>query len=105
MKKIFLLLVEIFIFYQMNAQVKWTNNDSSYQPLPPTFHIFKSDDSLDGRPNVMYYATADIQDENLEFTTDTAYQRRITPDDFYKKNNNPLLVVNCSFFYLLPIEI
>jgi exopolysaccharide biosynthesis protein len=98
MKKIFLFLVEIFIFYQTNAQLIWTNIDSSYQPLPRTFHIYKSIDSLDGRPNVMYYATADIKDENLEFTTDTTYQRRITPDDFYKKNNNVLLVVNCSFF-------
>ena len=72
--------------------------DSLYQPLPTSFHVYKSDDSLEGKPNVMYYAIADLKDKDLKFTTDTTYKRRITPDDFYKKNNNALLVVNCSFF-------
>ncbi|HEY5370621.1 MAG TPA: phosphodiester glycosidase family protein [Hanamia sp.] len=98
MRKILVFLFEIFIFSHTTAQVKWINVDSFYQPLPPSFHIYKSNDSLDGKPNVMYYAIADIKDQDLEFTTDTTYKRRITPDDFYKKNSNPLLVVNCSFF-------
>lgn len=74
------------------------NIDASFQPLPSSFHVFKSVDSIDGKPNVMYYAVADLKDKNLNFTTDTTYKRRLTPDEFYTKNNNPLLVVNCSFF-------
>lgn len=98
MEKILFFLFGNFIFNCATAQVKWTNIDSSYQPLPKSFHVYKSNDSLDGKPNVMYYAIADLKDKDLKFITDTTYRRRITPDDFYKKNNNPLLVVNCSFF-------
>jgi exopolysaccharide biosynthesis protein len=72
--------------------------DSIYQPLPFSFHVYKSTDSLDGKHNVMYYAVADLKDKNLKFTTDTAYRRRITPAQFYQKNNDPVLVVNGSFF-------
>jgi len=98
MKKIIFFLLYYFLFHSAEAQIKWINLDASFQPLPSSFHVFKSVDSLDEKPNVMYYAIADLKDKNLEFTTDTTYRRRITPDGFYKKNNNPLLVVNCSFF-------
>jgi len=86
------------MLFGINAQIKWTNLDSLYQPLPTSFHIYRSTDSLDGKPNVMYSAVADIKDKKLKFTTDTTYKRRLTPIEFYKKNKEPLLVVNCSFF-------
>jgi exopolysaccharide biosynthesis protein len=98
MKKTFFFLFGNFIFNCAIAQIKWTNLDSLYQPLPTSFQVYKSDDSLDGKPNIMYYAIADLHNKDIKFTTDTTYKRRITPDDFYKKNNSPLLVVNCSFF-------
>lgn len=98
MKKIANFLLCYFILYSSNAQTKWFNLDSLYQPLPASVHVYKSIDSLDGKPNVMYYAVADLKDKNLKFTTDTTYKRRLTPDLFYTKDNNPLLVVNCSFF-------
>ncbi|MEO9070546.1 MAG: phosphodiester glycosidase family protein [Ginsengibacter sp.] len=97
-KKVIFCTILNFIFFSVNAQIKWINLDSLYQPLPSSFHIYKSSDSLDEKPNVMYYAVADIKDENLKFTTDTTYKRRLTPTQFYKKNKEPLLVVNCSFF-------
>ncbi len=81
-----------------NAQIKWINLDSLYQPLPSSMHVYKSTDSLDGKPNVLYYAIADIKDRNLKFTSDTTKNRRLTPTQFYQKDNEPLLVVNCSFF-------
>lgn len=81
-----------------NAQTTWINLDSLYQPLPGSMHIYKSTDSLEGHPNVMYYFIADLKDKNLKFTSDTTKNRRLTPSEFYRKNNNPVLVVNCSFF-------
>jgi len=94
--------VTCFIFFlcifSSKAQSKWVNIDSLYQPLPASVHVYKSSDPLDGRPNVMYYAVADLKDKSLNFTTDTTYKRRLTPTQFYYKNNEPLLVVNCSFF-------
>jgi len=98
MKKNVLFFVFNFIFITTNAQTKWVNVDAFYQPLPASFHVYKSTDSFDGKPNIMYYAVADLKDKNLKFTTDTTFKRRLTPEQFYEKNNDPLLVVNCSFF-------
>jgi Phosphodiester glycosidase len=80
------------------AQVKWQNVDSLFQPLPNNFHVFKSTDSLDGKPFVAYYVSAKLKDKKLNFTTDTTFKRRFTPQQFYQKNNQPVLVVNGTFF-------
>jgi exopolysaccharide biosynthesis protein len=80
------------------AQVKWVNVDASYAPLPPSVHVYKTTDSIDGKPNIAFYVVADLKDKKLNFTVDTTNRRRITPNEFYKRNKQPLLVVNCSFF-------
>lgn len=98
MKKIIFCVVTSFIAASLRAQVEWENLDSLYQPLPASMHIYKSTSLVNGRPNIMYYTIADVSDKSLKFTTDTAYKRRLTPTRFYQKNNEPLLVVNCSFF-------
>jgi len=98
MKEIVTCFIFFLCIFSSKAQSKWVNIDSLYQPLPASVHVYKSSDSLDGRPNVMYYAVADLKDKSLNFTTDTTYKRRLTPTGFYHKNNEPLLVVNCSFF-------
>jgi len=80
------------------AQQKWENVDSLFPPLPSNFHVYRSTDSLDGKPFIAYYATAKLKDRSLGFTADTSKGRRLTPLKFYEKNNQPLLVVNCTFF-------
>jgi len=80
------------------AQLKWENVDSLYQPLPASVHVFKSTDSIEGKSNIAFYVIADIKDRKLVFTTDTTYKRRLTPKKFYDKNNQPLVVVNGTFF-------
>ncbi|HQV62247.1 MAG TPA: phosphodiester glycosidase family protein [Chitinophagaceae bacterium] len=99
MKKIFftgaiVLLVAPFCF----GQLKWQNVDSLFQPLPPSVHVYKTTDQLDGKPNIAYYVEADLKDKKLDFTVDTTYKRRLKPSQFYEKNNQPLLVVNTTFF-------
>ena len=99
MKKIFftgaiVLLVAPFCF----GQLKWQNVDSLFQPLPPSVHVYKTTDLLDGKPNIAYYVEADLKDKKLDFTVDTTYKRRLKPSQFYEKNNQPLLVVNTTFF-------
>ena len=98
MKQFSLLLSLLFITILSYAQNKWINLDSLYQPLPASMHVYKSMDSMDGKPNVMYYAVADLKDKSLIFTSDTTTGRRLTPSGFYEKNQHPLLVVNTSFF-------
>ncbi len=80
------------------AQVKWVNVDADYAPLPATVQIFKTTDSLDGKPFIAYYVKAKLKDKKLDFTADTTLGRRFTPTQFFEKNEQPLVVVNCTFF-------
>ncbi|MEO9209582.1 MAG: phosphodiester glycosidase family protein [Ginsengibacter sp.] len=88
----------ILLSYSTSAQINWQNIDSLYQPLPTSMHVFKSTDSIGDSSNVMYYTIVDLKDESLLFTADTTQNRRFTPQQFFEKNNGPLLVVNTSFF-------
>ena len=97
-KRSVLVLLMQFVFAFAFAQLKWTRVDSLFGTLPASVHVYKTTDSLDGSPNIAYYFEADLKDKNLEFTTDTTLNRRLTPSDFYLKNNKPLLVVNATFF-------
>ncbi|MEO7446163.1 MAG: phosphodiester glycosidase family protein, partial [Ferruginibacter sp.] len=82
----------------LSAQMKWQNSDAAFAPLPKGFHVYKTTDSLDGKPFIAYYASISLKNHKLKISVDTTLGRRLTPDAFYHKNNNPLLVVNCSFF-------
>ncbi|MFN8243491.1 MAG: phosphodiester glycosidase family protein [Ferruginibacter sp.] len=92
------LLILLFILHPANAQHRWVNADSSFGWLPAGFHIYQSSDSLDGKPCIAYYAEAVLNEPSLIFAADTVGDRRITPKQFYEKDEHPLLVVNCSFF-------
>ena len=96
--RIYFLLLALFFSLSVNAQLKWINVDSLYQPLPSSVHVFKSTDNLDGKPNIAYYVIADLKDKKILFEADTTLNRRFTPLQFYQKNSQPLVVVNCTFF-------
>src|SRR5436190_5065591 len=82
----------------LNAQLKWTNVDSLYQPLPSSVHIYFANEPIDTAPFRAYYLIADLKDKKIDFTVDTTLGRRFTPAQFYQKNDQPLVVVNCTFF-------
>lgn len=84
--------------YVLNAQIKWQNVDSLFQPLPSSMHVYFSNDSLDGKPNIAYYVSAELKDKKLDFTVDTTLARRLTPSQYFERNNHPLITVNCTFF-------
>src|SRR6185436_7933145 len=81
----------------LNAQTKWINVDSLYQPLPSSVHIYFTDSPVDTGKFRAYYLIADLKDKNLEFTTDTSRDRRLAPATFYERNDKALAVVNCTF--------
>ncbi len=83
---------------QSNAQLRWVNVNKDFAPLPKGFNVFKTTDSLNGKPFLAYYAIANLKNKTLRFTSDTTHQRRLTPGQFYLKNQAPLLVVNTTFF-------
>ena len=93
------LITAIFFYCSIaNAQLSWKKVTDSFAPLPAGIEVYKTTDSLDGKPFIAYYAIAELKNKQLQFTTDTTYKRRLTPAQFFEKNNHPLLVVNTSFF-------
>jgi exopolysaccharide biosynthesis protein len=90
--------IVLFAAVHGNAQLKWSNTDTVFGSLPQGFHVYKTTDSLDSKPFIAYYAEAVLKNKQLNFTTDTTFKRRLTPTQFFTKNNQPLLVVNCTFF-------
>lgn len=93
-----LLAVCFFIPTISFAQVTWANVSADYVPLPASVQVFKTTDSLDGKPFIAYYVKAKLKDKKLDFTTDTTLGRRLTPLQFYEKNEQPIVVVNTTFF-------
>lgn len=89
-----LLLLPVYSFTQM----RWVNVDSLFGPLPASVQVFRSVDSLDGSPFIGYYVKARLKDRKLAFTVDTTLGRRLTPAAYFERNNQPLVVVNCTFF-------
>ena len=97
MKKITLaicFLIPVFSF----SQLKWINVDSLYQPLPKSVHVFYTNESIDTSAFKAFYVIADLNDRKLNFTADTSYKRRLTPAQFYQKDDQPTVIVNCTFF-------
>lgn len=96
--KLLLSVVLIFVQHFSFSQLKWQNVDSLYLPLPLSVHVYFTNDQIDTGAFRAFYLIADLKDKHLNFTTDTTYKRRLTPSQFYQKNDNPLVVVNSSFF-------
>ncbi len=82
----------------VSAQPTWTNVDSDFGPLPPSMHLFRTADSLDGKPNIAFYVKVPLSDPAILFDVDTALNRGLTPSAYFARNGNPLLVINCTFF-------
>jgi exopolysaccharide biosynthesis protein len=98
MRKILVITFWFCLFQNCFSQLNWTNVDSLYQPLPSSVHVYFTDQPIDTGVFRSYYLIADVKDMELDFTTDTTYKRRLTPAQFYQKNNKPLVVVNGTFF-------
>ncbi len=97
--KIFLLFfIVIFKTTNTTAQLQWHLVDSINNNLPAGVKLFYTNDKLEGKPNIAYYIEADVKNKHLIFDVDTTLHRRLTPTQFYAKNNKPLVVVNGTFF-------
>ena len=97
MKKNIIFLIALLPLV-LTAQIHWQNVDSLYAPLPPTVHVFYSNDSIGGKPNIAYYVSAKINDKHLNFTAQTGNGKRFTPSQYFENEGKPLVVVNCTFF-------
>ena len=98
MKKATLVFIFLFSLIATQAQLHWKRIDAFQIPLPTGLQLFYTNDSLEGKPNIAYYIEADLNNPDLIFDVDTTFNRRLTPTEFYKKNNAPIVIVNGTFF-------
>lgn len=82
----------------LQAQTKWINVDTMFQPLPSSVHVYRTTGLLDGKPNIAYYVSVDLKDKTLDFSAVTGQGKRYTPSAYFEQNNQPLLVMNTTFF-------
>ena len=90
------LLISAPIF--LHAQLHWKKVDSLFGPVPASFHVFRSIDSLDGAPFVGFYVSVLLKDKSLSFSTQSTEGKAFTPDQYFGQEDSPLLVVNGPFF-------
>jgi exopolysaccharide biosynthesis protein len=76
----------------------WSAVDADFGPLPPAMHVFRTEDSLQGRPSVAYYVSVPLKDKSILFTDQAGYGKRFTPTQYYQQEQHPILVINTSFF-------
>lgn len=93
------LLLSILLYsFPSYAQMQWFPDEAANKDLPPSVRLYRSTDTIGGKSSIAYYIEADLKDNNLVFDTDTTYKRRLTPRQFFEKNDHPLVVVNGTFF-------
>lgn len=80
------------------AQLSWQNVNDAFGKIPKGIRVFMTNDSLNEKPFKAYYVSADLKNKDLLFDTDTTLGRRLTPEGFYLENNQPLVLVNTTFF-------
>ena len=80
------------------TKVTWLNVSAEFDVNYSHIQVYKTNDSINGRPNVSFYIVADIKNKKVRVTTDTTFKRRLTPTEFYLKNHEPTIVVNGTFF-------
>jgi hypothetical protein len=95
----------IIISTALNAQLKWTNVDSLYQPLPSSVHVYFTNQPIDTAPFRAYYLIADLKDKKIDFTADTTLEEDLLQHNFIKGMNNRLLLLIAHFFLLPQIKI
>lgn len=80
------------------TRLNWQNRTQDYGPLPAGMELYSFEGNYNNKPFRAFYAIADPGSGSLQVEHDTTKNRRITPSAFYKKNGQPAMVVNTSFF-------
>jgi len=94
----YILIISLSACSIVQGQTNWKDVSNQFGKLPTSIKVLKSDDLLDGAPSIMFVATIKAKDHAKHFFVDTASRRRLTPSQYFNRNEQPLVVVNCSFF-------
>jgi hypothetical protein len=99
MKKFVSLLFVVFYFsIALNAQKQWKDVTSAFGVNTESVKVFEWVGDYKDSAFRAYYVQVNTKDESLAINTDTTLYRRLTPMQFYDRLQNPLVVVNASFF-------
>lgn len=98
MLRILFVSIAVLSSFCASSQLRWTKVNKEFGYLPPSINLYKTTDSLDGKPFVGYYIEASLKDINLEFTTQVGNGKRYTPSQFYTQEDSPYVLVNGTFF-------
>ncbi|WP_205511365.1 phosphodiester glycosidase family protein [Longitalea arenae] len=80
------------------TQLKWVKANNEFDSLPPSIRIFKTSDSLNGRPFKAWCAEVKLKDKRLDFSTQTGDGNCYTPAQFFNNEGKPYIVVNGGYF-------
>lgn len=80
------------------AQLHWKKVNNEFDSLPKSIRIFKTTDSLNGRPFLAWCAEIKLNDKHIEFTTQTGHGACYTPSQFYSEEDKPYIVINGGYF-------
>ncbi len=85
---------------QANAQkVEWKNVSSDFNLHTNSIQAFASiSTTLNDSAFKAFYVIVNTKDPSIELGVDTTLYRRLTPNGFYDRLNQPALVMNASFF-------
>lgn len=98
LNKIISLVTILAIFSSVTLSQDWQNVTDSFGALPKTINVFRTDKLFKNRPFIAYMAVVDMSDRAISLNTDTSSGRRLTPQAFFEKNDQPFIVVNGTFF-------
>jgi phosphodiester glycosidase len=74
------------------AQLKWIKANNEFDSLPGSIRIFKTTDSLNGRPFKAWCAEVRLKNKHLDFTAQTG------AGNSYTQEGKPYIVVNGGYF-------
>lgn len=80
------------------AQLRWVDVSRDYGELPATLKVYKTSDSLNGRPFIGYCVIVPLKNRQIEFTTQIGNGKRFKPSEFFTAEASPIVVVNGTFF-------
>lgn len=80
------------------SQLRWVKATTEFDNLPASIRIFKTSDSLNGRPFKAWCAQIKLKDRNLAFTAQTGGGNSYTPSVYYSREGKPYIVVNGGYF-------
>lgn len=92
------ILVLLLLPVISHAQLHWKKADSEFDSLPKAIRVFKTTDSLNGRPFTAFCVEVKLRDKHIDFTTQTGDGNAYTPSQYYNREQKPFIVVNGGYF-------